>query len=79
LTPTGEAAVTPPTTSPTPSSDRPSPLLNVRTAVILLIAFIVGVTIGLLTYAAGRHPAEAVLAGLGSTGAAAVGCHRLIG
>lgn len=70
--------MTPPTTSPTPSGDRP-PLLNVRTAVILLIAFIVGVTIGLLAYAAERHPAEAVLAGLGSAGAAAVACHSLIG
>lgn len=70
--------MTRPTPPPVPSGD-PPPLLTVRTAVVLLIALIVGVGVGVLTYVAGRHPAEAALAGIGAAGVTAVACHGLIG
>lgn len=68
----------PPNTSPSPSDDRP-PLLSVHTALVLLIALLVGLAVGMLMYAAGRHPAEAVVAGIGSSAAAGLACHKLIG
>jgi hypothetical protein len=56
----------------------PSPLLTVRAAVILALAFVIGASAGLLAAAADQHPATAVLVGLGATGSAILALHKLI-
>jgi hypothetical protein len=56
----------------------PEPLLPARTALVLLMAVLIGIGAGVLT-ALGRHPAfEAVLVGLGALGAATKFFHWLI-
>jgi hypothetical protein len=56
----------------------PPPLVSIRTAVILLLGFVCGVTIGVLTYFAGGNTAAAILAGLTSTGGAIVFLNKTI-
>ncbi len=53
----------------TPSPGNPGPLLDVRTAVIFVIALLVGAVIGVLTLLAGAPPAAASLAAMTSAGA----------
>jgi hypothetical protein len=67
-----------PTMSRRQSGEPPTPLLSTRTALVLLLALITGAATTTLTLLAGRHPAEAVLAGLAATGAAVTCFHNLI-
>ncbi|MBG0565500.1 hypothetical protein [Actinoplanes aureus] len=55
------------------------PLLTVRTTVILLVALVVGVLAGVLSYLADRSLPGAVLWGGGAAGAAVALFHSLIG
>ncbi|MCX4524513.1 MULTISPECIES: hypothetical protein [unclassified Streptomyces] len=55
-------------TTPPPGTD--PPFLSLHTAVVLVIAVLIGLVVGGLTFLGGFHPALAVLAGLGATGAA---------
>ena len=68
----------PPAPSPPPANE-PMPLLTVRAAVILLLALLVGITAGLLTYLADSSVPGAVLAGGGATGAAIALFNTIIG
>jgi hypothetical protein len=58
-------------------SSRP-PLFALRTLVILIVATLVGLGAGWLTYLGSPHPAAAVLAGFGAFGACLVGLHQLV-
>lgn len=49
-----------------PHGDDEDGLFTIRTALIMLLAVIIGLIVGLLMVAAGHNLAEAVLAGLGS-------------
>lgn len=60
-------AKTPPSTPEGDPSRRP--ILNLRGAVIILLAFVTGCCAGALTFAAHHQLAEAVLAGLTAVGA----------
>lgn len=55
-----------------------SALLSLRAAMILTLGLIIGTAAGLLTYAAHRSLAEAVLAGGGAAGSSVVVLHGLI-
>ncbi|MGH3526284.1 MAG: hypothetical protein ACRDQ6_03105 [Pseudonocardiaceae bacterium] len=59
-------------------SDRPAPLLNIRTTLVLLLALLSGVGVTALTALADRPPAEAVLAGLAATAAGIKFFHDLV-
>lgn len=61
----------------TPSS--PGPLLTVRAAVLLLLALVVGVLAGGLSYLADHSVPSAVLWGGGAAGGALALFHTLIG
>jgi len=56
----------------------PPPLLNVRAALILLIAALAGIAAGVLTYLSGHDPAAALLAGGGSIAATTGLLHTVI-
>ncbi|MGW4566563.1 hypothetical protein ACWEN3_30590 [Streptomyces sp. NPDC004561] len=53
----------------TPTPQNPQPFLSLHTAVVLLIAFVIGVVMGILTALTGVPVAGAVAAGLTSAGA----------
>lgn len=61
----------------TPSS--PGPLFPLRTAVILLLALVVGVLAGALSYLADHSVPHAVLWGGGAAGGALALFHNMIG
>jgi hypothetical protein len=54
------------------------PLLSARTALVLLIAVLVGIGAGVLTVLGGHHGFEAILVGIGALGAATKFFHWLI-
>ncbi|KOX33970.1 hypothetical protein ADK67_04795 [Saccharothrix sp. NRRL B-16348] len=56
----------------------PARLLAPRTALILLLAVLTGIGAGALTALAGRHPAEAAVAGIAAAAAAVVFFDRII-
>lgn len=62
--------------SPEPAS--PGPLLSQRTLLIFLVALLIGIAAGTLTYLAGYPLAEAVLAGGAASGTAVPVLHKLI-
>jgi hypothetical protein len=62
--------------TPHPADDRLR--LTVRSARILLLAFITGTVTGVLTFAAGQSLPEAILAALGATGGGLFFFDRLI-
>lgn len=55
-----------------------TPLLSLRSAVIINLGLLIGVAAGLLTYAAHHGIPEAVLAGFGGTGTSVVVLNKLI-
>lgn len=55
------------------------PLIPLRSAVVLLLALVVGLVTGALTYAGGRDALQAVLATLASFGGATLFFHQIIG
>ncbi|MEU4421075.1 hypothetical protein AB0F81_10635 [Actinoplanes sp. NPDC024001] len=57
---------------------KPDPLLTVRTAVVLLLALVVGVLAGALSYLTDGSVPAAVLWGGGAAGAALMLFHTLI-
>ncbi|MFD7026439.1 hypothetical protein ACFWAR_00145 [Streptomyces sp. NPDC059917] len=57
----------------------PTPLLSLRTAVVLLVAFVVGLVMGGLTLLSGVPVAGALFQGLASAGVAVPVLHHLIG
>lgn len=59
----------------TPHSQPP---FSTRTAVLLIIAALAGVTVGGLTFQAGKPVAAAILAGLVAAGSALLGANALI-
>ena len=61
------------------TSSSPGPLLNLRAAVVFLLAFVIGVVAGLLSYLADRSLASAVLWGGGAAGGSLMLFHQLIG
>jgi hypothetical protein len=62
-----------------PDDHTSQPLLTLRTALILLLAVLAGLSAGALGLWAGRHIAEAVLLGLGVAAGAAAFFNWLIG
>jgi hypothetical protein len=63
---------------PTKNDDETAPLLSVRTALILLLTVLAGLTAGVLTGLARHSPYEAVLMGLATSAAATRFFHWLI-
>lgn len=61
-----------------PSSQGPGPLVTLRTALVLLLAFIIGLLVAGLSYLSGTSAAGAVLAGLLSSGCSVPTLHHLI-
>ena len=57
----------------------PGPLLTVRTAVVLLLALVVGLLAGALSYLSNRSVPVAALVGGGASGGALVLFHTIIG
>ncbi|MDJ0382024.1 hypothetical protein [Streptomyces sp. G-G2] len=57
----------------------PSPFIPLHTAVVLLIAALVGLVAGGLTFLAGNPPAVGLLAGLGAAGTSIPVLRSLIG
>lgn len=68
-----------PSTTSGPDDNSTQPLLTQRTALILLLAVLVGLGAGALGVWAGRHIAEALLLGLGAAATAAAFFNWLIG
>lgn len=68
-----------PSTTNGPDDNSAQPLLSLRTALILLLAALVGLGAGALGVWAGRHIAEALLLGLGAVAGAAAFFNWLIG
>lgn len=64
--------------TPKVSGDDRPPLFTVRSALILLLAFLAGVLIAILMIAAGNPAAAAALAGLGAFGGTLVASHQMI-
>jgi hypothetical protein len=62
-----------------PPSSTTTALLTVRAALILLLALVVGISAGILSYLTDRSVAGAVLLGGGATGGALLLFHTLIG
>jgi hypothetical protein len=56
-----------------------SPLLTVRTAVVLVAASHVGTGFGVLTYLSASDPVASTITTLATFGAAALGLHKVIG
>lgn len=61
------------------SSRRRLALLSLRTTVVLLIGFLIGLAAGGLDYLSSRDAAGALLTGGGFGGASVLGLHQLIG
>ncbi|MBM4487804.1 hypothetical protein MWT96_24690 (plasmid) [Prescottella equi] len=59
----------------TPPSE---PLLSLRSAVLLLIAALIGIGVGVLTVFAGQPVATAIIAGGGAGGASLMALEKLI-
>jgi len=57
----------------------PGPLLGVRAAVVFVVALVIGIAAGVLTYLAGDSVPAAVLAGAAATGTAVALFHRIVG
>ena len=55
-----------------------TPLLGLRSAMILTLAVLVGIGAGVLITLAGRHPAEAILYGVGASAASVLFFNRVI-
>jgi hypothetical protein len=66
------------TKTPRPSTGDGSPLLTVRSALILLLAILAGGLITILTMLAGHQPAEAAVAGLGAFAGTLVASNKII-
>lgn len=64
--------------TPPRRGDRPAPLLNIRTTLVLLLALLSGAGVTALTVLVDRPPAEAVLAGLAAMAAGIKFFHDLI-
>ncbi|KRD23370.1 MULTISPECIES: hypothetical protein [unclassified Streptomyces] len=56
----------------------PQPFLSLHSAVVLLIAFIIGIVLGVLTLLTGVPAAAAVAAGITSAGGSIPALHKLI-
>ena len=56
----------------------PQPFLSLHTAVVLLMAFVIGLLIGVLTFLTGVPVAAAVIAGITSAGASVPPLRSLI-
>jgi len=70
----------PPGTAGAPSGDPGVvPLLSHRAVTILLVAVVLGIVVGCLTYLHTPSVPAAVLAGLGSAGAVVLALHLLMG
>jgi hypothetical protein len=61
------------------SSKSPGPLVDVRTAVVLMLALLVGIIAGVLSYLSGRDLAAATLVGGGATAGAMLLFHTVLG
>jgi hypothetical protein len=57
----------------------PGPLLSVRTALVLILSFMVGMSAAVLSYLADQPVPTAVLVGGGASGASLLLFHTLIG
>jgi hypothetical protein len=68
----------PPDAPDTAPTEKPA-LLSQRTALILFMALCAGIGIGVLTFLAKKSYPEAVIAGVLTTGACAVGLHNVVG
>ncbi|MFJ5779869.1 hypothetical protein [Streptomyces sp. NPDC093094] len=60
------------------NSQNPQPFLSLHTAVVLLIAFVIGVIMGVLAALAGAPVPAAVAAGITSAGATVVPLRSLV-
>ncbi|MFE0453094.1 hypothetical protein ACFW2D_17775 [Streptomyces sp. NPDC058914] len=58
--------------------ENPQPFLSLHTAVVLLIAFVIGVVMGVLTVLTGAPVAAAAVAGLTSAGVSVPALRTLI-
>ncbi|WP_344283789.1 hypothetical protein [Streptomyces hebeiensis] len=65
--------------SPAPTPQGPAPFLTIHTAVVLLIAVVIGLIAGGLTFLSGGAVAAAVLAGLTAAGFSVPVLRSLIG
>ncbi|AEY85287.1 hypothetical protein SHJG_0005 [Streptomyces hygroscopicus subsp. jinggangensis 5008] len=65
--------------SPVPTPQGPAPFLTIHTAVVLLIAVVIGLVVGGLTFLSGGAVAAAVLAGLTAAGVSVPVLRSLIG
>lgn len=65
--------------SPVPTPQGPAPFLTIHTAVVLLIAVVIGLVVGGLTFLSGGSVAAAVLAGLTAAGISIPVLRSLIG
>ncbi|MFE6200946.1 hypothetical protein [Streptomyces sp. NPDC057838] len=65
--------------SPVPTPQGPAPFLTIHTAVVLLIAVVIGLVVGGLTFLSGGAVAAAVLAGLTAAGISIPVLRSLIG
>lgn len=65
--------------SPVPTPQGPAPFLTIHTAVVLLIAVVIGLIVGGLTFLSGGAVAAAVLAGLTAVGVSIPVLRSLIG
>ncbi|MDW4903215.1 hypothetical protein RB625_32910 [Streptomyces californicus] len=65
--------------SPVPTPQGPAPFLTIHTAVVLLIAVVIGLVVGGLTFLSGGAVAAAVLAGLTAAGFSVPVLRSLIG
>ncbi|MFD9807609.1 hypothetical protein ACFWZZ_10875 [[Kitasatospora] papulosa] len=63
-------------TSPPPDRE---PLLTIHAAVVLVMAAIVGATMGVLTFFSAGNAAAALLAGFTGFGASALGLDKVVG
>ncbi|QXV63550.1 hypothetical protein [Amycolatopsis sp. TNS106] len=59
-----------------PKQTTPPPLFDLRGAVLLLLAFVIGVVVGTLTFFAGHNVPAAILAGLTAASCALVLLNR---
>ncbi|MFI8094062.1 hypothetical protein ACIF9R_38180 [Streptomyces sp. NPDC086080] len=62
-----------------PTPQGPAPFLTIHTAVVLLIAVVIGLVVGGLTFLSGGAVAAAVLAGLTAAGVSIPVLRSLIG
>lgn len=65
--------------SPVPTPQGPAPFLTIHTAVVLLIAVVIGLVVGGLTFLSGGAVAAVVLAGLTAAGISIPVLRSLIG